>query len=78
MVTPSAGKKVILRWVCVIPSPDNANQNEVTIKLGTEVLYRCFAISKTQTFTGNVNESVVVNLQNSGEVAVNIHYFETT
>lgn len=68
--TPAAGKRVRLHWIYAINDPVANVSTKITIKLGAQVYYVAWAISKRQQFTGPVDGALVVNLTNTGDVAV--------
>lgn len=68
--TPSAGKRVRLRWLYAINDPGSTASPLIKISLGGEEKYRVYAISKRQLTTGPVNGALVVNLSEAAEVAV--------
>lgn len=70
--TPAAGKRVRLHWVYALSDPRGANSVKITIKIGSQVYYVTWGITKRQQFTGAVNAPVVVNLSAAGEVAVSL------
>jgi hypothetical protein len=76
LVTPSVGKRIRLQWVYAINDPVSTISTKITIKLGTEVQYVSWAISKRQQLTGDVNAPLIINLSNLGDVAVTIFYQE--
>lgn len=76
LVTPSSGKSIRLHWVYAINDPTASTSTKITIKLGSAVQYVAWAISKRQQLTGAVNQPLVINLSNTGDVAVTIFYEE--
>lgn len=76
LVTPAAGKRIRLQWVYAINDPVASTSTKITIKLGSEVQYVAWAISKRQQLTGPVDGQLIVNLSNPGDVAVTIFYQE--
>lgn len=76
LVTPSAGKRIRLQWVYAINDPTASIATKLTIKLGTAVQYVAWAISKRQQLTGAVDAPLVINLSQSGDVAVTVFYQE--
>jgi hypothetical protein len=76
IVTPSSGKRIRLQWVYAINDPVASTSTKITVKLGTAVQYVAWAISKRQQLTGAVDAPLIVNLSNSGDVAVTVFYQE--
>lgn len=76
LVTPAAGKRIRLQWVYAINDPVATTSTKITIKLGSSVQYVAWAISKRQQLTGPVDGPLIVNLTNSGDVAVTVFYQE--
>lgn len=75
VITPTVGKSVRIFWVAFIPNSDNASANLVTVKFTAgATLYVGYALAHWEVFTGAVNDTVTVNLQNAQSVAVTIHY----
>lgn len=68
--TPSAGKRIRLRWLYAINDPGSAASPLIKVFLGAEEKYRVYAVSKRQMTTGPVDGSLVVNLSEAAEVAV--------
>lgn len=69
LYTPSAGKRLRLRWIYAINDPGSASTPLVKIFLGDQEKYRVYAISKRQWTTGPVDGSLIVNLSEAAEVA---------
>lgn len=69
LYTPSAGKRLRLRWIYAINDPGSSSTPLVKIFLGAEEKYRVYAISKRQWTTGPINGSLIVNLSEAAEVA---------
>lgn len=67
--TPTAGKRVRLRWIYAINDPGSAATPLIKIFLGAEEKFRVYAISKRQWTTGPVNGALIVNLSEAAEVA---------
>lgn len=68
--TPSTGKRIRLRWQYAINDPGLSSSPLIKIFLGAEEKYRLYAISKRQMSTGPVNGALVINLSQTGSVAV--------
>lgn len=67
---PSAGKRVRLRWIYAIPSPESSPAPLIGIRLGGQELFRVFGVSKRQVKTGPADGALVVSLSTPGTVAV--------
>lgn len=77
VITPSAGRRILVYWVFFMPNPDNASANFVTVKFTNgQIMYAGYLMSHWELFEGNVDDTVTVNLENAGPVAVNILYRE--
>lgn len=76
LVIPAAGKRIRLQWVYAINDPAATASTKMTIKLGDEVQFVAWAISKRQQMTGPVDGSLSITLSNPGDVAVTIFYQE--
>lgn len=78
VITPAAGKRLRVYWVYAVPDPDSSDSPLIKVSLGATEIYRAFAISHAQRFTGAADGTVVVNLSaaNANGVAVTIHYEE--
>lgn len=74
--TPASGKRIRLQWVYAINDPAATASTKMTIKLGDEVQFVAWAISKRQQMTGPVDGSLSITLSNPGDVAVTIFYQE--
>lgn len=68
--TPSAGKRIRLRWIYAINDPGSSASPLIKIFLGNLEKYRVYAISKRQLTTGPVDGPLIVNLSEAAEVAV--------
>lgn len=79
-IVPSSGKKIELVWCQVIPDSDNTESNLVTISMtiGTVStdIYKVFALGRSAVFTGDTDENLVITLENSQPVTINIQYRE--
>lgn len=67
--TPTAGKRIRLRWIYAINDPDASNSPLIKIFLGAEEKYRVYAISKRQWTTGPIDGALIVNLSEAASVA---------
>lgn len=76
LVTPAAGKRIRLHWVYAINDPVAMSSTKITVKLGDEVQFVAWAISKRQQMTGPVDGALRINLSNPGDVAVTVFYQE--
>jgi hypothetical protein len=76
--TPAAGKAIRLFWISALNDPDQVQTPRITIKFSgaTSNLYAAYAIAHWEIFTGAVNAPLVVNLDQSGDVAITMHYTE--
>lgn len=68
--TPASGKAIRLRWLYAISSPTSETSPLITVKLGSEEIYRVFALSKRQVKTGAVDAPLIIDLSEAGLVAV--------
>lgn len=68
--TPTAGKRIRLRWQYAINDPASASSPLMKIFLGNQEKYRLYAISKRQMSTGPVDGALIVNLSEAAEVAI--------
>lgn len=78
VITPASGKRIRIFWVAFVPDSDNATANLVTVSIGATAIYKGYALAHWEVFTGAADETVVINLANTGTVAVTIHYQEIT
>lgn len=69
LYTPTAGKRLQLRWIYAINDPDNATSPLIRIFLGADEKYRVYAISKRQLTTGPIDGALIVNLSEAASVA---------
>lgn len=76
VLTPATGKAIRLFWLSAITDPDEANSPLIKVLLGANELYRAYAISHWELFTGAVNASLTVDLSSAASVAVTAHYTE--
>lgn len=78
-ITPTAGKKIQVVWVQVIPDPDGTEGNLVTIGFNAgDTLYKVYALGRSAVFLGATNQVLGITLENSQPVTVNIQYREVT
>lgn len=78
-ITPSAGKRLEIVWVQVIPNSDNSSANLVTIAFNAGItLYRVYALGRSAVFTGATNQALNITLATGEPVTVNIQYREIT
>lgn len=70
LYTPAAGKRIRLRWAYALNDPASNTPARITIKLGTQVKYLTYGISKKQVDTGPIDGALMVNLSQAGNVAV--------
>lgn len=78
LVTPAAGKAVRLFWVSAINDPDESTTPLIRVLLGAQEVYRGYAVSHWEVFTGAVNQPLTINLSGPASVAVTAHYTEVT
>ncbi|PTL55748.1 hypothetical protein [Paraconexibacter algicola] len=78
IVTPAAGKAIRLYWITAINDPDEATSPLIRVSLGSSEVYRGYAISHWEVFTGATNAPLTVNLSGAASVAVTAHYQEIT
>lgn len=69
LYTPAAGKRIRLRWVYALNDPSAAAPARITLKLGIQVKYITYGVSKRQADTGPVDGALIVNLSAAGNVA---------
>jgi hypothetical protein len=74
VLTPSAGMALRVYWVSAINDPDASQSPRIIVKFGSTELYRAYAIAHWEIFQGQVDQPLVVNLDQSGDVAVTVHY----
>ena len=67
--TPTAGKRIRLRWLYAINDPGSSATPLIKIFLGAEEKFRVYALSKRQWTTGPVDGALIVNLSEAAEVA---------
>lgn len=68
--TPTAGKRVRLRWIYAINDPGSTASPLIKVLLGSQEKYRVYALSKRQLVTGPVDGALVIDLSEAAEVAV--------
>ena len=69
LYTPAAGKKIRLRWSYALNDPAALTPARITIKLGSQVEYITYGVSKSLVDTGPINGALIVNLSAAGNVA---------
>lgn len=74
--TPAAGKKIRLYWVSALNDPDQTNTPRIILKFGATELYRAYAVAHWEVFDGAVDQALVCNLDQAGDVAVTVHLEE--
>lgn len=67
--TPTAGKRIRLRWIYAINDPGSSASPLIKIFLGNQEKFRLYAISKRQWTTGPIDGALIVNLSEAAEVA---------
>ena len=70
LYTPAAGKRIRLRWIYAISSPDGGINPLIRVFLGASEKFRVYALSKRQIVTGPVDGALVVDLSEAATVAV--------
>ena len=70
--TPTAGKAIRLRWLYAINDPTATTSTLIKVSLGATEIYRVWALSKRQLFTGAINAPLIINLTAAGTVAVSV------
>lgn len=68
--TPASGKRIRLRWVYAISSPDGGVNPLIRVFLGGAEKFRVYALSKRQVVTGPVDGALVIDLSEAATVAV--------
>ncbi len=78
ILTPAAGKFVRLYWVGAINDPDQSVSPRIRVGFdgAADYLYSGYAVAHWEVFDGAVNQAVVVNLDQAGDVAATVHYQE--
>lgn len=81
ILTPSAGMALRVYWVQAQNDPDVATQARIIARFGAAglELYRNYAVSHWEPFTGGVNQELRVNLDVAAPgrgVTVTVHYKE--
>lgn len=76
ILTPSLGKRLEIYWVYALPSPSSESFALINIRLGSNDIYRTYAIAHWEKFVGGIDEPLVVNLSAVDNVAVTVHYKE--
>lgn len=79
-ITPSAGKKLMVTWIQVIPATSNSSDNLVTISFDGDPdnLYTVYALGREAVFIGDADQALDIQLETSEKVTVNIHYKEVS
>lgn len=79
-IMPASGKAIELVWCLIIPSAFNDAENLVTISMTfggvSKNIYATPAVGRSAVFIGDVDEPLVITLENSWPVAVNLQYRE--
>lgn len=71
--TPASGKKLRVFWVSAINDPDQSQSPKIILKFGTNEIYRGYAIAHWEIFDGAVDQALVCNLDQAGDVAITVH-----
>lgn len=76
ILTPDTGKAITVFWVSALNDPDQAQSPRIRVGFqgASDYLYSSYAIAHWEMFTGNVNQALVVDLDQTGDVAVTVHY----
>jgi len=76
--TPAAGKALALYWVSAINDPDASVSPLISIGFAgaATYLYSAYAIAHFEVFEGVTDQSLIVNLDQAGAVAITLHYRE--
>lgn len=83
VITPTVGKRLVVRWIAFTPSQDNTAANEVRVGFGpstaiTTELVRLYATSHVELFTGATNDRLIANTATAEKVLLSVHYKEIT
>lgn len=76
IATPALGNAFTVWWVSAIAEP-GATPPIIVVRLGALELYRSYAISHWEPFTGAADAALVINLSTAGVVAVTAHIEES-
>jgi hypothetical protein len=68
--TPAGSNKIRLRWIYAVNDPTATSAPLIKVKLGANEYFRVYALSKRQRITGPAGGALVINLSQSGNVAV--------
>lgn len=76
--TPASGKRIQVFWFSALNDPDQTNSPRIRLKFTTSgtVLYDTFATAHWEVFTGGVDETLTINLDQSGSVSWTAHIKE--
>lgn len=77
-IVPTSGKKIQLLWVQIIPDPDGAEGNLVTITFnGSGVnIYKTYVLGRGAEFIGDIDQPLDILLENAVKTTVNLQYKE--
>lgn len=67
--TPASGKRIRLWRAYALNDPSTDTPRLITIKIGSKVHSITYGVMMRQKFTGGVNDTLVVNLSGTGQVA---------
>lgn len=79
VLTPNPGRALTVYWVSAINDPDSEFQPRIRVGFAGEsdFFYSAYALAHWERFEGDHDQSVVVELDQAGDVAVTIHYKES-
>jgi len=72
LYTPAIGKSIRIRKMQLINDPTAETPTLITVKLGSQEIWKNWVIATRQRKTGSMNSALVVNLTQPGNVAVTI------
>ncbi len=75
--TPAAGKAIRLFWISALNDPDQTQTPKITVRFaGSANIYSTYGLAHWEMFTGAIDTVLIVNLDQTGDVAITIHYQE--
>jgi len=80
ILTPAVGNKLRIFWVSAINDPDETDSPRIRVGFAGagDYLYSAYALAHWEVFEGATDQALVVNLDQTGSVAVTVHYQEVT
>lgn len=72
LYTPASGNRLRVRWVYAINDPGSTASPLIKILLGSQEIFRVYALSKRQLVTGPVDGALKIDLSEAAEVAVTV------